>query len=234
MDQPSSVYLSSSNFTTGQVNSSCPYAQPPGCIARDPSAMPVTLRITMLNMHFMKITASKFKAHVKELQSFYFVKSAELEAERFKSLNASNSNQYMHYSINCYFDHQHHALISRVENSLDLVEKHNDDQKPPSVREAHVEPTKPTKVDTTNSVAIRIMTNWYERNSEHPYPSYETAEVIAKAGGITVEQVKKHFANRRLRLGHTKHITEIAKRRKRCRTMTEDDDILLNGRTAND
>ena len=52
--------------------------------------------------------------------------------------------------------------------------------------------------------AIRIMGNWYDRNIDHPYPTNETAEVIAKAGQITAEQVKKWFANKRMRSANTK------------------------------
>ncbi len=58
------------------------------------------------------------------------------------------------------------------------------------------------------------MQTWYDRNSEHPYPSYDTSEVMAKAGGGTIEQVKKWFANRRKRSNNTKSLCEIAKRRK--------------------
>ena len=65
-----------------------------------------------------------------------------------------------------------------------------------------------------SAVAVRVMQNWYDRNSEHPYPSHDTCTVMAKAGGIIVEQVKKWFANKRLRNGQTKSIKEIARRRK--------------------
>ena len=65
-----------------------------------------------------------------------------------------------------------------------------------------------------SAVAVRVMQNWYDRNSEHPYPSHDTCAVMAQAGGITVEQVKKWFANKRLRNGQTKSIKEIARRRK--------------------
>ena len=111
-----------------------------------------------------------------------------------------------------------------MEESLNLIEQRIAHS---SAREERPQP-KASKNVPNNCAAVRIMTNWYERNSEHPYPSYETAEVMAKAGGITVEQVKKWFANRRLRLGHTKHITQIAKRRKRSRSLSKDD-ILLTG-----
>ena len=141
-------------------------------------------------------------------------------------------------SINAHYDQKHNDLIARIEHSLTLVEQRQAQAKPQ--KRAAVSLTSdessspvadskpPSKFASTNNIAHRIMNNWYERNIEHPYPSYDTAEVMAKAGGITVEQVKKWFANRRLRLGNTKHITQIAKRRKRSRTVSQDD-IFFTG-----
>lgn len=84
---------------------------------------------------------------------------------------------------------------------------------------------------TLDPVAIRIMTAWYNNNSEHPYPSYDAAQIMASAGNITVDQVKKWFANRRRRTNNTKTMKEIAERRKvikRTRACLESDDLLLS------
>lgn len=199
-----------------------------------PFVMPLTVRISVLNLRFMKLQDSTAKSQIRELQSFYFLKSADLESERFSSLSCTTANYCMQSSTNNYFDQEHHTLINRVEHSLKLIEeriKHATKQtcKRPSSKSDEMPRNGPLppKSSTMNPVALRIMNNWYERNSEHPYPSYETAEVMAKAGDVSVEQVKKWFANRRLRLGDTKHITDIAKRRKRSRTVSRDDVMLL-------
>lgn len=193
--------------------------------------MPLTVRISHLNLRLMKLLKTKAKHQVHELQNFYYLKSAELESDRFGSLNSTNGNPWMQTSTNDYFDHQHHYLIKRVEQSLAVIDEQlNASNK--HTKESGTDVTLQTpplaKTSSINPVALRILTNWYDRNSEHPYPSYETAEVMAKAGNITVEQVKKWFANRRLRLGDTKHITDIAKRRKRARTVSKDD-LFLEG-----
>lgn len=86
---------------------------------------------------------------------------------------------------------------------------------------------RPSIIQPLNPVATSIMTNWYNRHEEHPYPSYEAAEVMAKAGNVTVEQVKKWFANRRRRAGNTKTLTEVAQRRKRVRQQSCD--FLVGG-----
>jgi len=197
------------------------------------TTMPVTVRISLLNLRLMKLQQTRVKTRVQELQNFYYLKSAELESDRFGSLNSAHGNHWMQTSTNDYFDQQHHYLINRVEHSLTLIEESLTGAKK-STSESIDEPkTSATKSSLMNPVALRILTNWYDRNREHPYPSYETAEVMAKAGNITVEQVKKWFANRRLRLGDTKNIGAIAKRRKRARTVSKDD-IFLGGATKSD
>ena len=215
------------------------------CYVQHSIPMPVTVRVSVLNLQFMKLLSCKVKQQVLELQKYYYLSSSEIETGRFTSLSSANSNPLMQCSINTYFDQQHNDLISRIEHSLNLIEQRLAQPKPQKRPDATAaasssdEPSSspdiktPPKSATTNNIALRIMNNWYERNSEHPYPSYDTAEVMAKAGGITVEQVKKWFANKRLRLGNTKHITHIAKRRKRARTVSRDD-ILLTGASLSD
>ena len=180
-----------------------------------PSPMPLTVRISILNLQFMKLSSSKHKQQVIELQKYYFITSSEIETARYSALNSSSTNQLLQCSVNAHYDQQHSDLISRTEYSLNLIEQRLIQPKQPKTTESSAPHENSSKPTANNTIAHRIMNNWYERNKEHPYPSYETAEVIAKAGGITVEQVKKWFANKRLRLGNTKHITEIAKRRKK-------------------
>lgn len=199
--------------------------------------MPLTVRISVLNLQFMKLLDCKVKQQVIELQKYYFLTSSEIETSRYSSLRAANP--YMQISINSLCDQQHHDLITRTEYSLSLIEQRISQTKPNnqdhSITSDSTVPDnkKNTKSTANNTIAHRIMNNWYERNKEHPYPSYDTAEIMAKAGGITVEQVKKWFANKRLRHGNTKHITEIAKRRKRSRTVSTDE-ILLSGANVSD
>lgn len=195
--------------------------------------MPLTVRISVLNLQFMKLLNCKVKQQVTELQKYYFLTSSDIETSRYSALQSAN--HYMQISVNSHYDQQHHDLITKTEYSLSLIE-----QRIVQTKQEHVEkhdtatnsPVPDTrklpKTTASNTIAHRIMNNWYERNKEHPYPSYDTAEIMAKAGGITVEQVKKWFANKRLRHGNTKHITEIAKRRKRSRTVSTDD-VLFSG-----
>ena len=54
-----------------------------------------------------------------------------------------------------------------------------------------------------NAKAVDIMEEWYSANWNHPYPSMEVTESLAERGGITVTQVKKWMANKRVRSYNT-------------------------------
>lgn len=207
--------------------------------------VPVSVRATLLQLRFLNAEAepSIYKPVV-ELRHFYTLRSSQMESERQKSLTASCLAPWEHPGINSLHDLQHHQLLDRVEQSLQLLQTKVHESKPlikthkspPSTPRAEASglspPVTPTVTPSApapsgrrrlptsplNLLASRILNNWYERNQEHPYPSYETAEVMAKAGNISVEQVKKWFSNRRLREGNTKTLGQVAERRKRART----------------
>ncbi|KAL5110213.1 Homeobox protein knotted-1-like 3 [Taenia crassiceps] len=52
--------------------------------------------------------------------------------------------------------------------------------------------------------ATQILEGWYETNTEWPYPSKAEKQMMASAGGITIEQVNSWFANRRNRSQNTR------------------------------
>ncbi|ELT98932.1 hypothetical protein CAPTEDRAFT_70907, partial [Capitella teleta] len=47
--------------------------------------------------------------------------------------------------------------------------------------------------------AVSILLRWYEQHQDHPYPSNDTAVLLAQTAKLSVRQVKKWFANRRRR-----------------------------------
>nr|CDS31421.1 pre B cell leukemia transcription factor 1 [Hymenolepis microstoma] len=52
--------------------------------------------------------------------------------------------------------------------------------------------------------ATYVLEGWYEANTEWPYPTKSEKQVMASAGGITIEQVNSWFANRRNRSQNTR------------------------------
>ena len=82
--------------------------------------------------------------------------------------------------------------------------------------------------------ASRVMNKWYERNSQWPYPKIRTCEIIAEETGLTVDQVKKWFMNKRQRNRNTiLSVKEIAQQRKeKARagltvTAQQEDELLM-------
>lgn len=61
--------------------------------------------------------------------------------------------------------------------------------------------------------AIKLMEAWYQSHQDHPYPSATVTEALARSGDVTTEQVRKWFANKRIRNCNTRSLTEIAKRK---------------------
>ena len=192
----------------------------------DYNKISLTLRMTQISDNFLKLNKSQTKQAVHDLQGFYVNKSSEIECDRYSSLRTAGVNKTLLKSINIQYDERHLDLIDRVDRSISLLEKMF--EKPSREIRKH-STLGMTKI---SGVAIDIMTTWYNRNSEHPYPGYESAEVMAKAGNISIDQVKKWFSNRRQRNGNTKTISEIARRRKRIRTLSQDDILLESAKMA--
>ena len=202
--------------------------------------VPLTVSISVLNLRFMTL-GKHFKKCVAELEQMYREQAAELESQRYHALCTSGGLSTV--SVSVYYDQQHQDLISRIQHSLQLLEQKQQLQKTRKCQrsvnkrvtatsaklvcnsDAESKPDnqrKHNKFKPLNSVAVRILSSWYQRNKEHPYPSHETCEVMGKASNISVEQVKKWFSNRRMREGNTKHLSQIAARRKRVRTESSD------------
>ena len=145
---------------------------------------------------------TKYPEEVRRLSSFYRCQSAEVETERFRELHGENVPVSYRNFLNDYYDDQLHKIMNRVEKSVKVLS------------EAKSDVTQINKVylksrPLLSRKAVTMMDEWYTRNFEHPYPSQSAVNALAKAGEISVEQVKKWFANKRNRCKNTKPQTEI-------------------------
>ena len=59
------------------------------------------------------------------------------------------------------------------------------------------------KARALNPKAVELMEHWYKQNLDHPYPSHQVVKYLANVGGITITQVKKWMANKRVRSYNT-------------------------------
>ena len=55
------------------------------------------------------------------------------------------------------------------------------------------------KRKSLNAAAVHLMQQWYERHFDHPYPTDTEVHQMAAQGGISLTQVKKWMANKRVR-----------------------------------
>ena len=188
-----------------------------------PQEVPVSVRDSMLQMRFLKVDKVQ-PARCKQLHDFYKIQTCHIEGERYQTLMKYGGVPHLRQHIMENFDAQHNQLIDRISQSLNLLE-------------AMVAP--PTSSASSSSMkrqsgasdlkmkqkkqrrnfdgkALKVMSDWYANNRHYPYPSHETAEKLGQGTGLSAEQVKKWFSNRRMRSGNTKPLNEIAMIRNQC------------------
>ena len=185
--------------------------------------IPLSARSGMLQVALINLEKTH-KNKATELQRFYQIQSAKIEADRITQIYNAHQVPSVLPIINQYYDMQHHTLIDNIDLQVHCLRYQFSAAVSPvrtestSNKENIAQPVESTKVvkrklgkpKALNDTAVRILTNWYERHIEHPYPTVSAAEVLAKAGGITTEQVKKWFANKRMRNANTKPQREMA------------------------
>ncbi|KAL3848051.1 hypothetical protein ACJMK2_018934 [Sinanodonta woodiana] len=133
--------------------------------------------------------------------SQYDFKTNETEPANF--LHASdNSNNYS-YSIKSRLDLYVHEMMKPVQKDGNLL----DETAKGKITKRYA-PYIPRKRPMLSRRAVRMMEEWYATNYEHPYPNVFVVEDLAKTGGITNEQVKKWFANKRNRCKNTPRVPD--------------------------
>lgn len=165
----------------------------------------VFYREQLLQRRFTKLE-TRFPQDIKQLSNFYRYQAAIVETDRFRSIHqqSSYSTDYQR-SLNRYFDTQLHQIMERVEKSLSLLEESTT-----VVTMQHIK-----QRPHLSKRAIRLMEDWYEKHLEHPYPTGTVIDDLANQGNVTIEQVKKWFANKRNRCNNTRTLTEIARQKRR-------------------
>lgn len=72
----------------------------------------------------------------------------------------------------------------------------------------------PQKTRGKVGVGAAELNGWYEANLAHPYPDSQTLHSLAEQTGLTVAQVRKWLANRRMRRSNTRSLNELARMRR--------------------
>ena len=210
---PQSLFNSSTSsslqFSSPETFSSS-HTSPVSLHQHDPSPprLPVSIRDSQLQIRFMTLE-SCHKTHVTELQTFYKLQAAQVEADRYQSLLSCGTSA----NITTYYDDQRHLLMDRVERSLALLQGQITDTS--SVPSCNVQRRRTVKKRKFSPTAQRVLSAWYDSHRDYPYPDQDAAEQLARTADISVDQVRKWLSNRRMRSGNTMNLTEIARKRKR-------------------
>ncbi|CAH1780082.1 unnamed protein product [Owenia fusiformis] len=134
---------------------------------------------------------------VSELETFYQTQSVTIETQRSDALSGLKVGKTnfgeTESEVNKHFNEQTHHLVTRVSQSLELLKS--------SFALSGKEQKKSRQL---NSRAIEIMSKWYEKHTDQPYPTEEQKQKMADEGGITIAQVKAWFANKRNRTFNTR------------------------------
>ena len=144
---------------------------------------------------------------IRQLSSVFRYQSALIETERFRTLHECQYPGSYKETVNSFYDDKLQKVMDRVERSIVLLEKAEKENKP---RDKLSKPR-----PHLSKAGVRLLEQWYSENVEHPYPDNTTIELLAQAGNIGVEQVKKWFANKRNRSQNTRSLTEIAIQKRR-------------------
>ena len=158
----------------------------------------------LLNLSVVKEAAiSLLTAYMKDRTYF--------ETERMHALNLNFSSETCKSLINTYFDHEQLALISR--NKLQMLPLRNVSNVPFGNANGNVLEGQDVSCNRRlNERTVDMLQDWYDKNTQHPYPSENEAVRLAAEGGITPAQVKKWMANKRVRMHNTVSVGTSRKR----------------------
>lgn len=161
-----------------------------------PSKTDPTLREQALRERFSG--KSHFPEKIQELSCFYKYHAASIDMERLSQGNDPISNSY--------YDDQLTMIVTRIEASLQLLED--------TVSSMVKQPVNRSR-PVLNRRSLKFLEEWYDDHLQHPYPTAEQVEFLARTSRLTVDQVKKWFGNKRSRSKNTRSLTEIAKVKRR-------------------
>lgn len=128
------------------------------------------------------------------VQKYYQSQTAAIDHERHSVLRQMAYDKRSSESVQRYYNRKLSSLLESVEEKLASLENRKQSGGK-SRKKNHAE----KKSRLLPKHAVTLMETWYQENLENPYPSRETTLHMASDGGISVEQIRKWFANKRNR-----------------------------------
>ena len=128
-----------------------------------------------------------------EVEDFYQSQTTMIDIERHNILRQMAYDKTSSESINGYYNRKLLSVLESVEQKISEIEQNKSKAKQ-SQKRSRLLP----------KAAVKILESWYQDNLSNPYPSREVTLTMAAEGGITVEQIRKWFANKRNRSRNSK------------------------------
>ena len=131
---------------------------------------------------------------VEDVEEFYQSQTTLIDIERHNVLRQMAYDRTSSESINGYYNRKLLSVLESVEQKLSGIEQRKSKCGKQSQKRSRLLP----------KAAVKILEEWYQENLSNPYPSREVTLSMASEGGISVEQIRKWFANKRNRSRNSK------------------------------
>ena len=143
-------------------------------------------------------------SRVAQLEKFFSTQSAQLVTQRTDAAGGLRALPPAHHrrhlaSVQRYYDELQAHLTARVGRSLELLRSMMPEQQLGGATRSGAGRSR-----MLGTHATRVMRDWFDAHTDHPYPSDEEKRTMAEEGGIALAQVKAWFANKRNRTLNTK------------------------------
>ena len=200
----------------------------PGINPDETNKTDLAVEESSLQAEFQKLRELN-NSKVEELEAFYKSQSAKIAQDQSTALAVSAQahdnaacEALERRTILAYYNKQHAHLTRRVNKSLQLLKSvlnlngnrhvHPISKNPQKIRDNredhNISGTESSatnkKSRMLNAKAIEIMSTWYQKHTDYPYPTDKEKAEMAQKGGITLTQVRGWFSNKRNRTLNTR------------------------------
>lgn len=132
-----------------------------------------------------------------DIEHYYQSQTTAIDLERHNVLSQMTYSVGSSHSIQTYYNRKLLSLLECIKGKLSAVENRKCKGTKCKVNNDRKSRLLPKRV-------VKVMQTWYDENLENPYPSKEVTLSIASEGAVTVEQIRKWFANKRNRSRNNK------------------------------
>ena len=121
---------------------------------------------------------------IRELQDFYKYQTALVETDRYRSLLLDDGHGNLKEVVNQFYDQELLLILERVEASVTLLEQSvisSNEEANAIISRSYLRAPGVRTRSLLSKPAVRLMEQWYSKHLDHPYPSVEETDALAKS-----------------------------------------------------